>query len=330
MVVGPDGKLPLPWLEGPFAAALEQQRGHALLLHGAAGAGALPFGLSLAQAWLCEAGSGARPCGRCGSCRLVQSRLHPDLRVLLPQLLRRELNWLLPDDEAAGEEGKKKPSKQIRIDEVREAIDWVMKTTSRGRGKVLLLHPAEALNAQSSNALLKTLEEPPAGTRIVLSAADPAHLIPTLRSRCQRIALVPPPAEQALAWLEARGCKQAPVLLAAAGGLPLDALALAEAGVDAAAWSALPRAVARGDATAFSGWPLPRAIDALQKLCHDAMARGAGGSTRYFPQEALPRSARLDAVVQWSQALARAARHDEHPWNEGLLLDALVAQGRAT
>jgi DNA polymerase-3 subunit delta' len=322
----PQGRLPLPWLAAPLADALERQRGHALMLHAAPGIGALPFGLTLAQAWLCEAAGGAqRPCGHCGSCRLVQSQLHPDLFVLLPEVQRRALGWMLVDDKP---EEDKKPSRQIRIGEVRAAIDWVTRTSSRGRGKVLFMHPAEAINPQAGNALLKTLEEPPAGTRVLISVSDPAHLLPTVRSRCQRLTLPPPSPAEAADWLQAQGVQGAEVLLAACGGRPLDALELAQAGVDADAWAALPRALLRGQGGALAGWPVPRALDALHKLCHDAMAQAGGGAGRYFPRGSVP-AARLPALVAWQQALLRVARHDEHPWNEGLLLESLVAQARS-
>jgi DNA polymerase-3 subunit delta' len=328
-VVDADGQLPLPWLAAPLAEALAQQRGHALMLHGAEGIGVLQFGFALAQAWLCEGEGDRRPCGHCGSCRLVQSHLHPDLFVLLPETLRQQLGWPLADDKPEGEDGKKKPSKQIRIGEVRSAIDWVNKTSARGRGKVVLMHPAEALNLQAGNALLKTLEEPPPGTRLLLGVADPAHLLPTVRSRCQRLALAAPSAEQALQWLAAQGVQEPAVLLAAASGRPLEALALSQAGIDAAAWTQLPRAVARGQGGALSGWPVPRAVDALLKLCHDALALAAGGAPRYFPGGSLPRAASMPALIEWQRSLLRVARHDEHPWHEGLLLDALVCEGRA-
>jgi DNA polymerase-3 subunit delta' len=327
-VVDESGQLPLPWLAGPLADALTQQRGHALMLHGAEGVGVLQFGFSLAQAWLCEAEGTRRPCGRCGSCRLVQSHLHPDLFVLLPETLRQQLGWPLAEDKPEGDDGKRKPSKQIRIGEVRSAIDWVNKTSARGRGKVVLLHPAEALNLQSGNALLKTLEEPPAGTRLLLGVSDPAHLLPTVRSRCQRLALAAPPLEQALQWLAAQGVQEPAVLLAAASGRPLEALALAQAGIDAATWTRLPHAVAGGQGGALSGWPVPRALDALLKLCHDTLALAAGGAPRYFPGSGLPRAASVAALLDWQRSLLRVARHDEHPWHEGLLLDALVCEGR--
>ncbi len=336
MTVDDGGLPPLPWQAAALADALQRQRGHALLLHGAAGVGSLHFGVALAQGWLCEGNAAARPCGRCGSCRMVQAHLHPDLFVLLPQTLRQQHGWPLADDKP-DDDGKKKPSKQIRIDEVRAAIDWVTRTSARGRGKVVLIHPAEALNVQAANALLKTLEEPPAGTRLLLGVADPAHLLPTVRSRCQRLVLPLPTSAQALQWLAGQGLDGADVLLAGASGRPLEALELAQAGIDGAAWAALPRAVAGGQGgagAAMAGWPVPRALDALLKLCHDAMAQAAGAAPRYFPAGSMPAALRsvgaagMAGLVDWQRSLLRVARHDEHPWHEGLLLDALLAQGR--
>ena len=328
MVVGPDGALPLPWLARPLVSALATQRSHALLVLGSEGVGVLPFALTLAQAWLCEAAQRkAGPCGRCGSCRLVQSHLHPDLQVLMPERLRREHDWLRVDDKADADDNKRKPSKQIRIDEVRSVIDWVYKTNARGQGKVVLMHPAEALNPQAANALLKTLEEPPAGTRILLTCADPALLLPTVRSRCQKLPLAAPAAAEATAWLTARGVAQPEVLLAACGGRPLDAWAMAQAGVQAEHWRALPAAVAQGQAGALAGWPLPRVLDALLKLCHDAMATATGAPAHYFPAGSVSAGASLQSLAAWAQELRRVAQHDDHPWNEALMLDALLAAG---
>jgi DNA polymerase III subunit delta' len=189
MLVDAAGALPLPWLAAPLAAALQGHRGHALLLHAAPGDGALAFAFTLAQAWLCEGTGPVRPCGHCGSCHLVQAHGHPDLTVLLPETLRRELNWPLPDDKPDSE---RKPSKQIRVDDVRVLVDRATRTSARGRGKVALVFPAEVMNAQAANALLKTLEEPAAGTRMLLATAEPARLLPTVRSRCQHLRLAPP------------------------------------------------------------------------------------------------------------------------------------------
>jgi DNA polymerase-3 subunit delta' len=325
------GRLPLPWLSQPLADALARQRGHAGLIQGATGVGALPYVLTLAQALLCESPQGQAtvpgPCGHCGSCKLVRSRLHPDLLVLLPETLRRAHGWLLVDDKVDGEDGKRKPSRQIRIDEIRALIDWCTKTSARGQGKVVVVHPAEALNLQSANALLKTLEEPAPGTRLLLTTADAALLLPTVRSRCQHQVLPAPDTAVAVAWLQQHGVDQPLVLLAGCSGRPLDALALAQGGVDGGAWSALPQAVAAGRAAVLSDWPVPRAVDALQKLCHDAMLVAAGAASRYFPVYSVPARGRMSALAAWSLALGRVARHDEHPWHEALLLEALVRQG---
>ncbi len=335
LVADNQGELPLPWLRQPLDAAQAGQRGHALLVHAAPGVGALQFVLSLAQAGLCESTAPAparRPCGHCGSCRLVQSRLHPDLFVLMPESLRRRHHWPLRDDKAEGEDSKRKPSRQIRIPEVRSLIDWAHQTSARGQGKLAVLHPAEAMNAASANALLKTLEEPPPGTRLLLSTADPALLLPTVRSRCQHLRLTAPPEKQALDWLQTQGVADPRVLWAAAGNRPLDALALSHAGVDAQAWTALPLAVARGQPGVLAGWAVPQVVDALQKLCTDALALAAGAEPRYFPRASLPPlsgTQALSGLLAWADELARVARHDEHPWNEALLLDALLAHGHA-
>jgi DNA polymerase III subunit delta' len=331
LLVGEDGTLPLPWLAEPLTQLLATQRGHALLVQGHAGAGALPFVLCLAQAWLCETrAAGGWACGRCGSCRLVQARAHPDLQVLLPQATRRELNWPVPIDARETESSKPKASRQIRIDEVRDLIDAVQKTSSRGRGKVVVLQPAELINPQAANALLKTLEEPPDGTRLVLACGDASLLLPTIRSRCQLVALPRPGHEAALAWLAAQGVAEPAVMLAAAGGLPLEVLDLAAAGIDAARWRAIPAGLARGQAAVLQGLPLPRALEVLGKVCHDAMALAGGASEGvFFPTDSLTGAARgplsMPALAAWSRDLARVATDAEHPWNEPLLLDALAA-----
>jgi DNA polymerase-3 subunit delta' len=331
VVVDAEGRWPLPWQTEPLRDALRRQRGHALLVQSASDRAAWHFMLTLAQGWLCEATDAlAAPCGRCGSCRLVLAHAHPDLHLLLPEARRAQLPHApAADDDADSGRSKRKPSRQIRIDEVRAAIDWATRSSSRGRAKVVVLHPAEAMSVQTASALLKTLEEPPGQARLLLGTADAAQLLPTVRSRCQRIVLQSPDADAAVAWLELQGLRDAAVLLAAAGGQPLEAQELAAAGIDAARWLALPQAVAAGQASALAQWPVPRVVDALQKLCHDALAAAVGGRTRFFPGEALPPGGLPQALLDWARSLAGVARHDEHPWNEPLLLDALVAEGRA-
>lgn len=330
-MVGPDGALPLPWLAGWLAKARAHDAAHALLVHGPQGIGQWELALTLAQAWLCEADGDPKPCGRCASCRLVQARAHPDLQVLLPEALQEPLGWAVDaDSEAATERGSKtrQPSKDIKVNAVRAAVAFAQTTSARGRAKVLVIHPAERMNGIAANALLKTLEEPPGAARFVLSCSAPDALLPTVRSRCQAVALPLPETAAALAWLATRGVARPDILLAAAGGQPLEALVWSEQGVDADGWLRLPARIATGDAGGLAGWPLPRAVDALQKLCHDLLCRAVAAPPRYFPAEALPAQApSIDALLAWSRALGEAARHAEHPWNAALMLDALAAQG---
>jgi DNA polymerase-3 subunit delta' len=325
---------PLPWLGTPLAQALRGARGHALLVHGPRGVGQFEFGLALASAWLCEGAPGERPaglaCGACSACHLIAARTHPDLLVLLPEALQEALGWL-SDDEGEGAEpkaGKAKPSKEIKVDAVRRIVAFAQQTASRGALKVVLAWPAERINPTAANMLLKTLEEPPGATRFLLASAAPQRLLPTVRSRCQLLPLALPPADMAGAWLAAQGLERPEVLLAAAGGAPLEAAERAALGIDAAAWLRLPRELAAGQGATLAAWPLPLVIDALQKLCHDALCVAAGAAPRYFPADALPPAGELPRLAAAGRELLGAARHAEHPWNAPLGVEALVQRTR--
>ena len=331
-MVGPDGALPLPWLDGWLDQALKSQRGHALLIHGPAGIGQWQLSLTLAQAWLCQSPTDAgRPCGHCASCRLVQARSHPDLLVLLPEALQAPLGWTVSDgDTDAAEPGSKskQPSKEIKVEAVRGAVAFAQTTPARDAGKVVVLHPAERMNGIAANALLKTLEEPAGSARFILSCAAPEALLPTIRSRCQALALNLPDTAQALGWLAGQGVASPEVALAAAGGQPLDALERVRDGIDARLWSQLPALVLRADAAALAGWPVVRVVDALQKLCHDVLCLAVGAAPRYFPRDALGSPPPLGGLLDWSRELQRLARQAEHPLNAGLATEALLSRAR--
>ncbi|MEO8298144.1 MAG: DNA polymerase III subunit delta' [Burkholderiales bacterium] len=322
----------LPWLEAPLAQALRTQRAHALLVYGPPGVGQFEFAVALAQAWLCESSAadrtGGRGCGHCTSCRLVLGRSHPDLRLVVPEALRAEAG-LAQDDADDGDDGKKrKPSREIKVDQVRAALHFSELTAGRRGGKVLVLHPAEELNTVAANALLKTLEEPPGAMRFVLSSGAPQALLPTIRSRCQALHLAAPPVEVAERWLAGQGVADARVLLDACGGQPLFALAEAHAGRDAAAWRQLPQQVLAGEFAGLTSWPLPTLVDALGKLCHDRLALSVGTAARFFPAWRPPGAADLAALTRCASELRRMARHADHPWNAGLAVEALVSQVR--
>ena len=155
------GHLLSPWLQQQLSTLLSR-RGHAWLLQGPSGLGQYNLALELARAWLCENTTPAGACYQCASCHSVDVRSHPDLCVLMPETVALELDW--PLDEKSQKEiddKKRKPSKEIRVDAVREMINFTQHTRSGGHTKVVLVYPAERMNHVTANAILKTLEDPP-------------------------------------------------------------------------------------------------------------------------------------------------------------------------
>jgi DNA polymerase-3 subunit delta' len=320
-----------PWIARQLRELLAQ-RGHAWLLQGPSGLGQYDLGLAMVQAWLCDAPTPEGACGHCESCHAVAVRTHADLCVLMPETVMLERGW--PLSEKAQQEiddKKRKPSREIRVEAMRDAVEFAQRTSARGRGKAVLVYPAERMNHVTANALLKTLEEPPGDVRFVLASESAHQLLPTIRSRCLGHTLAWPQAGESLAWLHASGVPEdsAAVLLGAAGSRPEDALRLHDAGRDAKAWAALPKAVARGDVSALANWSPPEVVDALQKLCHDVLAAAAGAAPRFFDPADLPRGASLASLTAWSRELMQAARTAEHPFNAGLMLESLVSRARS-
>lgn len=319
-----------PWIAAQRSALLAQ-RGHAWLLHGPSGLGQFQLALELVRAWLCEAPTQQGACGRCASCHAVDVHTHADLCVLMPEVEMLARGWPLPEKaQSELDDKKRKPSREIRVDAMRSAVEFSQRTSARGRGKAVLVYPAEHMNVVTANALLKTLEEPPGDVRFVLSSEAAHQLLPTIRSRCLGHTMAWPAPAQMLPWLAEQGVPPdaAEVFVRTSGGRPDDALALFQSGRSPQAWSQLPQALLRGDASALADWTPAQAIEALQKLCHDLLACRVGAAPRYFAPADLPPAPALGPLTRWSRALGTAARTAEHPFNTGLMLEALAAQAR--
>ena len=319
-----------PWIAAQRSALLAQQ-GHAWLLHGPSGLGQFELALELVRAWLCESPGEHGACGYCTSCHAVDVHTHADLSVLMPEVEMLERGWPLPQKaQAELDDKKRKPSREIRVDAMREVVEFSQRTSARGRGKAVLVYPAEQMNVVTANALLKTLEEPPGDVRFVLASTAAHQLLPTIRSRCLGHAMVWPAQDAMRQWLGSQGVPlgDADAFLRAAGGRPGDALALYQSGRSPQAWAQLPQALLRGDASALAGHSPAQAIEALQKLCHDLLARAVGAAPRYFSASDLPAAPALARLSAWSRVLATQARTAEHPFNTGLMLEALVAEAR--
>jgi DNA polymerase-3 subunit delta' len=283
-----------PWQQAAWEQ-LQQMRArlpHAILFHGAAGTGKTGFIEAFAQALLCE---NVRPdghaCGECASCGWFVQHNHPDYRRVRPEALEDE------PAAAEGEEGdgdKKKAgktaSKEIKIEQIRQLADFMNISTHRQGLRVVVLYPAEALNVPASNALLKTLEEPPPGTVFLLASNSLDRLLPTILSRCRKFALPMPAHDEALAWLKAQGVQDADGWLREQGGSPLLALEQAEAG-SREELDVLLHLLARPSPDAalrtaekLSKAPLASLVAWEQRWLYDVLSFKMSGQVRYYPR----------------------------------------------
>ncbi|OIN93115.1 MAG: DNA polymerase III subunit delta' [Comamonadaceae bacterium CG1_02_60_18] len=316
-----------PWIQQQLQALL-MQRGHAWLLAGPSGLGQYELALALVSAWLCERPTAQGACGHCASCHAIDVRTHADLCVLMPEAVMQTLGWPLSEKAQSEIDSKKrKMSQEIRVDAMRDAVEFAQRTSARGRGKAVLVFPAERMNVYTANALLKTLEEPPGDVKFVLASDAEHQLLPTILSRCQRHTLVWPEPGAALQWLQQQGvpADQAQVLLRAAGGRPADALQMSPI---ANVWRSIPLAAQRGDVGVFKDWGTAETVDALQKLCHDQMALKAEAEPRFFDTVDLVAGGSWNSLTHWARSLRDIRRNVEHPFNAGLLQEALVSQAQ--
>ena len=337
-------RVALPGWTARQLTALLAQRGHAWLLAGPSGLGQYSLALEMARAWLCSEPTGQGACGLCGSCHAIDVRTHADLCVLMPETVMMALGWPLSEKAQSDiDDKKRKASKEIRIEAMRDAVEFTQRTSARGRGKAVLIFPAERMNNVTANALLKTLEEPPGDIKFVLASEAAHQLLPTIRSRCLGHNMVWPSMQESLQWLQTQSVaddraaspsalqtlQTLQILLMAAGGRPLDALLYAQSGRDPKSWAALPGAMQRGDVSLVRDWTPMQTIDALHKLCHDLLAVKTGALPRFFEATDLPKTAVASPfadLTQWARALTLATRTMEHPFNPGLMLEALVNQ----
>jgi len=321
-----------PWQEEVWLRLAEQRERlpHALLFHGRPGIGKLHLAEVLAQSLLCENRSGAGlACGSCPACVWFAAGNHPDYRLIQPEALAPV------EDDAEGEaseEGKKKPSKQIKIEQIRALSDFLNVGSHRNGHRVVLIHPAESMNPGAANALLKSLEEPSAGVVFLLVSHQPSRLLATVRSRCHALALSLPARAQSLRWLEEQGSKATSAELAFAGDAPLAAGALEddEAETRRKLFALLGRPAATALALAdFCQRLQPGAVvDWMLKWTYDLVALASSSKTRYNidQEETLRRLVRAMPVLKllrFYNALASMKAISEHPLNARLFFDDL-------
>lgn len=218
----------LPWHEALWAQVRDGARagklGHALLLAGPAGVGKRRFARRLAASLLCESKteSGAA-CTHCRGCTQFSAGTHPNLIWLSREI----------------DEKTDKEKRDISMEQLRRMMERLGLSSHYGQTRVVVIEPADALNASGANALLKTIEEPPAGCHVLLISERPMALAPTLRSRCQRLNFATPDRVGAMAWLrDAAPEIDAEGALQDSAGAPLAALEAAQSGLfrERSAW----------------------------------------------------------------------------------------------
>ena len=326
---------PLPWQRDAIGDLLawRDRWPHAMLVAGPPGIGKRVLARTLARSLLCETPRADRSaCGTCAGCRYAAAGQHPDLRLVEPMEI---------DDDVA------KPVEWISVAMVRALADWTQLSSHRGGAKVAVIAPAERMNASAANALLKTLEEPPAQTYFLLVSDLAGRLPATIVSRCQRIAAPRPDVAAARAWLGTQGVGDANAVLAQSGYAPLRALDLADPDYQAErrAWlsalaaphelavttlaariEAVPREARKDRLAAGIDWLVAWCADLARARCGGAAVVNADFDV---PLRSLARSVAALPLFRYHRSLLDQRTLVSHPLQPRLVAEALLIDYRA-
>jgi DNA polymerase-3 subunit delta' len=327
-----------PWNDNLWQrlVQLRVQLPHALLLHGRAGIGKLAVAERFVRLLLCEQpqAGGSVACGQCPSCHWMGQGSHPDFRKLQPAALE-------DDDAADSIEAPERKSatagQQISVAQIRSLNEFVHLSTHRGGLRVALIHPAEALNNAAANALLKTLEEPPAHVVLILVSHHPSRLLPTILSRCHQLRFTLPDPTDALAWLNQHKVQHAAACLAQAGGAPLLAQQLAETDYQARRQAFLTGLLQVSVADSLrlaeqhAKHSMVELIHWLQQWQHDLLSLQLTGQLRYQGDFAaqlrgLAGRANLIRLLAFEHRLQAARASAQHPLNPQMVLEDVLLE----
>ncbi len=230
-----------PWTQSAWertASTLDTLH-HGLLITGVAGIAKREFAVALGQLLLCESPTAQRQsCGQCRNCALFNAGTHPDFHVLTTETEWRDGRMALLAkycdryQDIGARDKRANPGRVIPVDQVRLLIERFYAHAHIATRKIALIVPADRMNINAANALLKLLEEPPANSILILLSATPGYLPATIRSRCFQIALTLPDHVSASAWLGTHmPAADATRVLHLSNGGPLDALQMYKDGI---------------------------------------------------------------------------------------------------
>jgi DNA polymerase-3 subunit delta' len=325
-----------PWQTESWQAlqGLRNRLPHALLLKGTQGIGKLDLASNFAQALLCKQPlQDGMACQECDSCHWFEQGSHPDFRLIQPDALA-------VAEEVEEKSGGKKPSKEISVDQIRDLSSFANLSAHCGGYRVVIIYPAESMNHNAANSLLKSLEEPTDKLLFILVTHKPQQLLPTILSRCLSFTIPTPSREVGVAWLIQQGVKNPEHALAQTGFAPLQALNWAESGEGAEERILLLSAIcqpARLDALALveslqRSAPI-HVIHCLQQWCHDLASAKLAGAVRYFPEQAdtiskLAYEISALALMRYQKELLEARRAAFHPLNPKLFMESILLSYR--
>ncbi len=322
-----------PWTQLAWEQLVARRENlpQALLIHGPRGVGKLDLARRFAQLVLCETAGVRQPCGACDGCRWFLAGQHPDFRQIEPEALApaHEL-----DEDAPAPSKTAKPSHEIKVDQVRELADFLNIGSHRGKRRLALFHPAETMNANAANSLLKSLEDTASGACLILISSNSKRLLPTVRSRCISLAVGSPDGATSLAWLRQEQVADAKDWVAFSGGAPLLAKEYAESdrGVRI---GQLIKILKQGGREPLLNWPVPDRehieilSEVLQKWAYDQAFRAMTGSGRFFSLGKGDKATGASSPKAWVTFARQAGQYRQaarHPLNPKLFAADLISR----
>lgn len=319
-----------PW-QNALWQSLTQSRSklhHAFLMYGRAGVGKYDFALNFSQSLLCpNKNETGYACQQCASCHWFSDESHPDFRLITP-----EQNDSADEDVSSAKKTKKKT--QISVAQIRELSDFLSLSSHQSSGlRIVLIHPAEALNLAAANALLKMLEEPAPDVVFILIAHQLQRLLPTVLSRCQKIKMPIPDQTQALDWLNGNGVSNAVQQLAYMEGSPIKVF---NEQADFAHLTQIWGQLALGQkldpqfvAPLVIAHSVETGVIAIQKWIYDILAVKLSQQVRYHLQhanalQALAEKVNLGKLFDFQKKTNELRKLATHPLNHELQMESLL------
>ncbi|WP_038369662.1 DNA polymerase III subunit delta' [Brackiella oedipodis] len=328
-----------PWQKEIAKAWLQDSDrfSHAWLIYGQRGIGKFEFAYAAAAAMLCENPQEGQACQKCQACLWIEQQSHPDLRIIVPDEVALDKALLTVDQI---ESNPKSPSKVIRVSQLRDLYkkQFFSLSSHRGGPRILIIYPAESMNEESANALLKILEEPIGNTRFLLVSHALRKLLPTILSRTRRLSLPVPDTQQALAWLQDQRVQEAANWLNNAAGAPLLALKLSESEYEPVKYwlEKFVQNLAQGQFPDLNHFvnllekiPAPQWILSLQQLVFDVQMVYFQQHARYFPMlntaiQQLAQQSQTQKLAQTANWLLKEQATAAHPFNNKLFIQTVL------